>query len=248
MHGGPGAWRGGAARAGGARASCGGCEARWGEGVRGALLIGRRPTWACVPGLEGRLIPRRGSRASVAGGGRRDRQAGPGCSEGKGDARVGAGVWGHAAAGPLGQWREATRGASRWAGRVGVTRAQAGMGRLGLLRERGCGAGRVGAVAGWAEAEQAGRSAGELGRSARRGRGWVGLGSGRTGPSARREGEEDWAGRGKKSSGPKGEGCVGWVWNQAGLGSFGFWASSRVWAPFSIFLSLLLSKSNSIKV
>src|SRR6185312_12027850 len=40
------------------------------------------------------------------------------------------------------------------------------------------------AVAGWAEAEQAGWSAGELGRSARRGRGWVGLGSGRTGPSA----------------------------------------------------------------
>ena len=28
--------------------------------------------------------------------------------------------------------------------------------------------------------------------------------------------------RGKKTSGPKEEGCVGWVWNQAGLGSFGF--------------------------
>ena len=35
-----------------------------------------------------------------------------------------------------------------------------------------------------------------------------------------------WAGlgraRGKKTSGPKEEGCVGWVWNQAGLGSFLF--------------------------
>jgi len=53
--------------------------------------------------------------------------------------------------------------------------------------------------------------------------------------------------RGKKSSGPKGEGCVGWVWNQAGLGSFGFWASSRVWAPFLFsflfsFLNLIQSK------
>jgi len=57
------------------------------------------------------------------------------------------------------------------------------MGRLGLLRERGCGAGRVGAglgaVAGWAEAEQAGRSAGELGRSGPAGRereAWAALG------------------------------------------------------------------------
>ena len=46
-----------------------------------------------------------------------------------------------------------------------------------------------------------------------------------------------WAGlgraRGKESSGPKGVGCVGWVWNQAGLGSFGFWASF----PFSSSIS-----------
>ena len=80
-------------------------------------------------------------------------------------------MWGHAAAGPLGQWREATRGASRWAGRVGVTRAQAGMGRLGLLRERGCGAGRVGAGLG-----RANWAAGKVGRG--RGLDWAEVGLG----------------------------------------------------------------------
>ena len=88
------------------------------------VLRGRRSTAQRRPG---RKQNRAG--AAFAGGGRgRVRQAGPGCSEGKGDARVGAGVWGHAAAGPLGQWREATRGTSRWAGRAGVTRAVRGAG------------------------------------------------------------------------------------------------------------------------
>ena len=48
-----------------------------GKGSAGALLIGRRPTWACVPGLEGRRDPRRGSRLRLRGGGRRIWQVGP---------------------------------------------------------------------------------------------------------------------------------------------------------------------------
>jgi hypothetical protein len=56
-------------------------------------------------------------------------------------------------------------------GRVGVTRAQAGMGRLGLLRERGCGAGRVGAGLG-----RANWAAGKVGRG--RGLDWAEVGLG----------------------------------------------------------------------
>ena len=100
-----------------------------------------------------------------------------------------------------------------------------------MERERAAGAGAC-----WAAL---GRPGGEVGLGWFRGKGnglaealaWAGLG-------------RAW---GKKSSGPKGEGCVGWVWNQAGLGSFGFWASSRVWAPFLFsflfsFLNLIQSK------
>jgi hypothetical protein len=105
-----------------------------GEGVRGGATYRAAANLGVRARLEGRRDPRRESRAGVAGGGRRDRQAGPGCSEGKGDARVGAGVWGHAAAGPLGQRREATRGASggdAGAGRDGPARAAA---RAGVWR------------------------------------------------------------------------------------------------------------------
>jgi len=51
----------------------GGGAGGW-EGLPGgarAVVIGRRGALACAPGWESRRIPRRGSRASVAGGGRR---------------------------------------------------------------------------------------------------------------------------------------------------------------------------------
>jgi hypothetical protein len=118
-------------------------------------LIGRRPTWACVPGWKAGVIPGRGSRASVALRGRRFWQAGPGGQRkqrrwqvgrrGSADARAEGGdrlVRGTARA-----WALATRG------RADVRRgSRPGSGLTGLgERERG-GAGPLGLreAAGWA--------------------------------------------------------------------------------------------------
>ena len=116
------------------------------QGPGWGLNKGRRPTWACVPGLEGRRDPRRGSRLRLRGGRETELAAGPGPSAGWGSGR---------------RWRVGP------AGQGGRRAVQAS----GRLRERGCGAGRVGAGY-WPWAE--------LGRSAALGRAWgVGAGLGR---------------------------------------------------------------------
>ena len=138
---------------GGAERMCGGAtqrrrarvRGRWRDGLeslrRGAILVGRRPTWACVPGLEGRRDPRRGSRLRLRGGGRRIWQVGQGGQRLKaGDAlaswaaclrrHVGSAWQQHRATGERGAvgdlgHRERS-GVASWAGRVGLDLASLG--------------------------------------------------------------------------------------------------------------------------
>ena len=127
----------------------GGVELRT-QGPGWGLNKGRRPTWACVPSLERPARSHARIPASVARGRETELAAGPGPSAGWGSGR---------------RWRVGPAG-------QGGRRAARASGRL---RERGCGAGRVGAGY-WPWAE--------LGRSAALGKGGtgreerVGLGSG----------------------------------------------------------------------
>ena len=123
----------------------GGVELRT-QGPGWGLNKGRRPTWACVPGLEGRRDPRRGSRLRLRGGGRRIWQVGQAGQRGAGDARRGqlAGgsdgrgravrrcgatqLSGEGAGAELGRWR-ARRGSGGEAGRG--ERGRSGLGLLG---------------------------------------------------------------------------------------------------------------------
>ena len=113
------------------------------KGSAGALLIGRRPTWACVPGLEGRRDPRRDVRASVAragsGGRGRPWRVGPSWQREGRDAVASERL-------------SASRGLRRW--RVGLRRGEGegdavrGAGRCASAcwAARRCGSGRG---AGW---------------------------------------------------------------------------------------------------
>ena len=133
------------------------------QGPGWGLNKGRRPTWACVPGLEGRRDPRRGSRLWLRGGGRRNWPLGPDRQ------RVGA-------AGDAGGWDRRVRADDARRGRAGCC-ASGGAGLGAWALGTGHGPSWAGALR-WGRGERAaGEREGDLGRAGpawERGLGWVG--------------------------------------------------------------------------
>ena len=126
------------------------------RGRLGPLFVGRRPTWACAPVMEGRRDHCRGLRAGVARGlkERDDRWARRGSEGERGDARAVSDRWGRrlrrvarGASPDVERASRAERGAERWAER------DAARGGTGLVQRS------------WAEAGAAWEQAGarELG-------------------------------------------------------------------------------------